>query len=41
MQNKVHNMMAWRQDIFAGLSVAAIALPAQMATAHLAGFPVI
>ncbi|MEC6797288.1 SulP family inorganic anion transporter [Photobacterium sp. S4TG1] len=41
MQNRVHNMMTWRQDIFAGLSVAAIALPAQMATAHLAGFPVI
>ena len=41
MQTKVHNVMAWRQDIFAGLSVAAIALPAQMATAHLAGFPVI
>ena len=41
MQSKVHNTMAWRQDIFAGLSVAAIALPAQMATAHLAGFPII
>jgi MFS superfamily sulfate permease-like transporter len=41
MKLKKHKTMAWRQDVFAGLSVAAIALPAQMATAHLAGFPII
>lgn len=28
-----------RQDLAAGLALAAVALPAQMATAHLAGFP--
>lgn len=31
----------WRRDLVSGISVAAIALPAQMATAHLAGFPII
>ncbi|MFJ3519862.1 SulP family inorganic anion transporter [Streptomyces sp. NPDC090131] len=29
-----------RRDVLAGLTVAAIAIPAQMATATLAGFPV-
>jgi SulP family sulfate permease len=28
-----------RQDLAAGLALAAVALPSQMATAHLAGFP--
>lgn len=30
---------SWRYDIFAGLTLAAIAIPEQMATARLAGFP--
>jgi MFS superfamily sulfate permease-like transporter len=28
-----------RQDLAAGLALAAVAIPSQMATAHLAGFP--
>jgi len=28
-----------RQDLAAGLALAAVAFPSQMATAHLAGFP--
>jgi MFS superfamily sulfate permease-like transporter len=30
---------AWRYDLFAGLTLAAIAIPEQMATARLGGFP--
>ncbi|UKA12009.1 SulP family inorganic anion transporter [Photobacterium damselae] len=40
MKNKVYKIFS-KEDVFAGISVAAIALPAQMATANLAGFPVI
>ncbi|EPG0370376.1 SulP family inorganic anion transporter [Photobacterium damselae] len=40
MKNKAYKIFS-KEDVFAGISVAAIALPAQMATANLAGFPVI
>ncbi|MGL4626694.1 MAG: SulP family inorganic anion transporter, partial [Plesiomonas shigelloides] len=40
LQSFRHWKFSWLWgDVVAGVSVAAIALPAQMATAHLAGMP--